>query len=207
MKLGFMPAGCQVTYPRPWPTESRPSASAIRPTIIRTAFMLSSPICCGGNLAQFRPRVYLAQTGLIGERYELFVIAGNFAHLPGFPGGFGPLDPLARRRDEIPPDVTLAIQRCAAEKHHPRVSDGLDLSTFTLVEDHHVAVGMAFATCFNRSADNHGAALFIVGWQLECAAGFELCIDVENFHRHMYRRREPIGFTGHKPQQHAVLVQ
>src|SRR5450432_1108637 len=52
------------------------------------------------------------------QRNEL-VFVGDVREAAGLPVLLGPLDPLLAGGYEIPPDVARALQRVAAEKHHP----------------------------------------------------------------------------------------
>src|ERR1700757_2882314 len=55
---------------------------------------------------------------LFRQRNEL-VLLRNGCKTSGFPVLFGLLDALLAGGDEIPPDVARALQRVAAQKHHP----------------------------------------------------------------------------------------
>src|SRR3954453_4801599 len=78
----------------------------------------------GGNPA--------ALDGAAGHRISLFrqrnelMFLRNRGEAAGFPILLGLLDPLLAGRNEIPPDVARALQRIAAEKHHPRGLERLD---------------------------------------------------------------------------------
>src|SRR5687768_16617662 len=75
------------------------------------------------------------------KRNELAVIARNRAESravrtrAGAPFRLGFLDSRARARNQIPPDVSLAVERGSAENHEPRVLNGLDLETPTRRSD------------------------------------------------------------------------
>src|SRR4051794_41885834 len=71
---------------------------------------------------------------LFRQRNELMFLR-NRGEAAGFPVLLGLLDPLLAGGDEIPPDVARALQRIAAEKHHPRGLERLDADAVARPED------------------------------------------------------------------------
>src|SRR5438067_2537771 len=54
------------------------------------------------------------------KRDELSIVSWDFSEAAGGPVALRLLDALFRARDEVPPDVALAVERRAAEEHHVR---------------------------------------------------------------------------------------
>src|SRR3954447_13953083 len=71
---------------------------------------------------------------LFRQRNELMFLR-NSGEVAGFPVLLGLFDPLLAGGDEIPPDVARALQRIAAEKHHPRRPHGLHGDAVAGAED------------------------------------------------------------------------
>src|SRR4029077_10252435 len=61
----------------------------------------------------------------------------------GFPILFGLLDTFLAGRDEIPPDMSWALQRVAAQKHHPCRLERLDGDAVTGPEDQELRTPVA----------------------------------------------------------------
>src|SRR4029077_20719875 len=76
----------------------------------------------------------LPRDSSLRQRNEL-VLLRNLGKTAGFPVLFGLLDPLLAGGNAIPPDVARALQRVAAEEHHPRRLGRLHRDAITWTED------------------------------------------------------------------------
>src|SRR5215831_19911291 len=99
-----------------------------------------------------------------GDELGLAGYAGKALLAPAL---LGLLDPLARARDEVPPDEALAVQLRAAEQHHARRGRGAHLDRAAGL-DHREVLGRNARACdADLALDGVDAALFVLGVELE----------------------------------------
>src|SRR3984893_7052405 len=94
------------------------------------------------------------------QRNELMFV-GDMGETAALPVLLGLLDPFLAGGDKIPPDVTRAFQRVAAEKHHPRRFCRLDGDAVAGPEDQQTCPLMAIAGNLDLAID-HIDRVFLV---------------------------------------------
>src|SRR5262245_1717531 len=81
----------------------------------------------------------------LGQRDELELIARNLAEMALLPLVFGLFDAFAPRRDEVPPQMTWAIEHLAPDHGEPARCQGLDRNAISGAEHQQPSVGEAVA--------------------------------------------------------------
>src|ERR1700761_9558684 len=104
-----------------------------------------------------------------------------------FPILLGLFDPLLAGRNEIPPDVTRAFQRIAAEEHHPGRLQGLHGDAVTGAEDQQSRPLVALACDFDLTIDHIDRALLMIGVERQDGACFGSHLGVEPWRYHRDR--------------------
>src|SRR5258707_13460642 len=94
----------------------------------------------------------------------------NSGKTSGFPVLLGLLDPLLAGRDEIPPDVARALQRVAAEEHHPRRLDRLHRDAVAGPEDQEARRLIALVRDLDFALDHLDRGLLVVGVERHAGA-------------------------------------
>src|SRR5262252_2744712 len=97
---------------------------------------------------------------LLGQRDELG-LAGYAGKALLAPALLGLLDPLARARDEVPPDEALPVHLRAAEQHDARRRRGAHLDGAAGL-DHREVLGRDARACDADFALDHVDAAFLV---------------------------------------------
>src|SRR5215831_15081464 len=106
---------------------------------------------------------------LLGQRDELS-LSGYAGKALLAPALLGLLDPLARARDEVPPDEALAVHLRPAEQHRARRGRGAHLDRAAAL-DHREVLGRDARACdADLALDHVDAALLVLGLELEHAA-------------------------------------
>src|SRR3954453_20393449 len=83
-----------------------------------------------------------------------FVLVGDVREASALPVLLGLLDPLLAGGDEIPPDMTRAFQRVAAEQHHPHGRDRLHRDAIAGPENQQPRSLIAVAGYFDLAVDH-----------------------------------------------------
>src|SRR5215831_5126838 len=97
------------------------------------------------------------------------------------------LDPLARARDEVPPDEALAVRLRAAEQHDARRGRGAHLDGAGGLDHREVLGRNARARDADLALDRVDTALLVLGVELEHAALAHLRRDVKGRGEHRHR--------------------
>src|SRR5450755_1955823 len=112
------------------------------------------------------PRATQAAEGGMGDRLfrqrNELVFVGDMRETAALPVLFGLLDPFLAGGDKIPPDVTRAFQRVAAEKHHPRRFCRLDGDAVAGPKDQQTWPLMAIAGNLDLAIDHIDRALLMI---------------------------------------------
>src|SRR5271168_3122392 len=90
-----------------------------------------------------------------------FVFLRYRGKVTGFPILFGLLDAFLAGGDEIPPDMPRALQRVAAQKHHPRRPQRLDRDAVAGPEDQKPRALVALVRDLDFAVDKVDRALFV----------------------------------------------
>src|SRR4051794_20614245 len=98
------------------------------------------------------------------QRNEL-VLVWDMGKAAGLPVLLGLLDPLPAGGHKIPPDMARALQRVAAEEHHPRRGVRLDGNSVAGPEDQEPRPLVAFMRDLDLAVDHIDRALLVIGIQ------------------------------------------
>src|SRR3546814_13974755 len=71
--------------------------------------------CCVGRRSSKSPSRIAHRHRYFGDGNPFLVVAGDFREFPRLPGALGLVDPFARRRDEIPPDMARRSEEHTSE--------------------------------------------------------------------------------------------
>lgn len=94
--------------------------------------------------------------GTVGQRLESRVVCIGQLHAPGLPIRHGLCDPVPRRGNEVPVDVTIA-QELSAKDQHRRTIDGPQARRMRTQHQHLSGAVREVPQCHRPGGDVHGA--------------------------------------------------
>src|SRR5215472_8897989 len=113
--------------------------------------------------AQAAPRIgilMLSPRNLrLRQRNELDFVARHLAEVAGRPFGFGLLDPILARRNEVPPDMPWPVHGGATQNHHMRVGHGLERDVIAWAQHQEALAAEPVATDIDLAVEHINRAL------------------------------------------------